>query len=78
MQCIGVSALLLACKYEEIYFPEISNFHEITDNAFSKQKILEKEYEILINLKFSITIPSALQFFEIFNVFLKLKDKKNI
>lgn len=48
LQCVGVSALLLACKYEEIYFPEISDFQEITDNAFSKQEILKKESEILL------------------------------
>lgn len=76
LQCVGVGALLLACKYEEIYFPEISDFQEITDNAFSKQEILKKESDILFCLKYDITVPSALRFFEIFNVYLKLEGRE--
>ena len=76
LQCIGVSSLLIACKYEEIYFPEISDFQEITDNAFSKSEILNKELEILSYLTFDITVPSPLRFFEIFNIYLKLEGKE--
>lgn len=76
LQCVGVAALLLACKYEEIYFPELSDFQEITDNAFSKQEILKKEIEILDYLKYDLTVPSPLKFFEVFNVYLKLEEKE--
>lgn len=72
LQCVGVAALLIACKYEEIYFPEITDFSEITDNSFSKQQILDKELEILSCLEFNVTVPSALRFFEVFNVHIKL------
>ena len=34
LQLIAVSSLLIACKYEEIYPPEISSFVYITDNAY--------------------------------------------
>lgn len=76
LQCVGVASLLLACKYEEIYFPELSDFQEITDNAFSKQEILKKEIEILAYLKYDLTVPSPLRFFEVFNVYLKLEEKE--
>lgn len=76
LQCVGVAALLLACKYEEIYFPEISDFQEITDNAFSKQEILKKEFEILAYLKYDLTVPSSFRFFEVFNIYLKLEGKE--
>lgn len=76
LQCVGVAALLLACKYEEIYFPEIADFQEITDNAFSKQEILKKEFEILAFLKYDLTIPSPYRFFEVFNIYLKLEGKE--
>lgn len=75
LQCVGVASLLIACKYEEIYFPDISDFQEITDNAFSKQEILKKEIEILAYLKYDLTFPTSLRFFEVFNVYLKLEGK---
>jgi len=75
LQCVGVAALLIACKYEEIYFPDISDFVEITDNAFSKNEILKKELEILAFLKYDLTFPTSLRFFEVFNVYLKLDGK---
>ena len=74
LQCVGVSALLIACKYEEIYFPELHDFREITDNTFSKSDILKKEYEILNLLEFNLTFPSILRFFEAFNVILNLNN----
>lgn len=75
LQCVGVSALLIACKYEEIYFPEIVDFREITDNTFSKEQILKKELDILSKLEFDVTVPSALRFFEICNIYLKLEGR---
>jgi cyclin B len=39
--------MLVACKYEEIYAPEIRDFIYMTDKAYSKEQILEMEREIL-------------------------------
>lgn len=75
LQCVGVAGLLIACKYEEIYFPELSDFKDITDNAFSKKEILQKEIDILGTLKYDITVPLALRFFEVFNVWIKLESR---
>ena len=47
LQLIAVSSLLIACKYEEIYPPEISSFVYITDNAYKKEDILNYEIKIL-------------------------------
>ena len=43
LQLIAVSSLLIACKYEEIYPPEISSVVYITDNAYKKEDILNYE-----------------------------------
>lgn len=75
LQCVGVGALLVACKYEEIYFPEITDFQEITDNAFSKYEIIKKEFDILSYLEYDLTVPSSLRFFEAFNVYLKIEGR---
>ena len=36
LQLVGVTAMLIASKYEEIYAPEIRDFVYITDNAYTK------------------------------------------
>ena len=65
LQLIAVSSLLIACKYEEIYPPEISSFVYITDNAYKKEEILEYELKILESLDYDITYPTPLRFLEI-------------
>ena len=36
-QLLGISAMLIASKYEEIYAPEIRDFIYMTDNAYKKE-----------------------------------------
>lgn len=76
LQLLGVSALLISCKYEEIFSPELRDFVYITDRAFSKGEIIAMEQDILITLNFNITIPSILRFLEIFSLTFKFKDKE--
>ena len=47
LQLVGVTAMLIACKYEEIYPPEVKDFVYITDNAYTKQEIMDMEYKML-------------------------------
>ena len=35
-QLLGVTAMLVACKYEEIWVPKIDDFVDITDNTYTK------------------------------------------
>ena len=37
LQLVGVTAMLIASKYEEIYAPEVRDFVYITDNAYTKE-----------------------------------------
>ena len=75
LQLIGITSMLIACKYEEIYFPEIKDFIYMTDNTYSKNEVLKMEYDILKKLEFNITNPSSLRFLEIYNYYLKLDNK---
>ena len=59
LQLVGVTALLLASKYEEIYPPEIRDLVYITDRAYSKTDILCMESTILNKLEFNLTVPSV-------------------
>ena len=50
MQLVGVAALLIATKYEEIYPPTVKDFIYLTDNTYTKSQILKMEESILFNL----------------------------
>lgn len=67
LQLIGVTAMLIACKYEEIYPPELKDFVYITDNAYTKQQIMDMEYTMLKKLEFKVTAISSYRFLERIN-----------
>jgi cyclin B len=54
LQLLGVSSLMIATKYEEIYPPTLSDFVYITDKAYSRDDILTMESSILVALDFDI------------------------
>lgn len=58
--------MLIACKYEEIYPPIVKDFVYITDNAYTKEEILEQERKMLQTLDFNIQITSSYRFLERF------------
>merc|ERR1712121_467409 len=62
LQLVGVSAMFLASKVEEMYAPEINDFVYITDNAFSAAQIREMELKILSTLNFALGRPLPLHF----------------
>ncbi|KAF7656586.1 hypothetical protein LDENG_00039350 [Lucifuga dentata] len=62
LQLVGVTAMLVASKYEEMYCPEVGDFAYITDNAFTKSQILEMEQMILRSLNFNLGRPLPLHF----------------
>jgi hypothetical protein len=64
LQLVGITALFIASKYEEIYPPDIYKFVNITDNAYSKVEILQMESDILRTLCFNVTVPTSLRFLE--------------
>ena len=74
LQLIAVSSLLIACKYEEIYPPEISSFVYITDNAYKKEEILDYEIKILGDLEYDLTYPTPLRFLEILVIKLNIRE----
>ncbi|XP_023222645.1 G2/mitotic-specific cyclin-B-like [Centruroides sculpturatus] len=61
-QLVGVTAMFIASKYEEIYPPGISQFVYITDKAYKKKEILRMECLMLKTLNFSLGRPLPLHF----------------
>ncbi len=74
LQLVGVTAMLIACKYEEIYAPEVRDFVYITDKAYTKEEIFQMENDMLSTLEYNITVPSSFRYMEVFNRYLKLEE----
>ena len=60
----GISSLLIACKYNEIYSPEIKDFLYITKHILTKESVIQMEKRILTCLNFEVLTVSPLLFME--------------
>ena len=54
--------MLVASKYEEIWAPEVKDFVFISDEAYTREQILEMEKIMLNTLRFNLTVPTAFAF----------------
>jgi len=62
LQLVGVAAMFLASKIEEVYAPAISDFVYITDNTYTDSEIRNMEMKILCALDFGLCKPVSLNF----------------
>jgi len=62
LQLIGVTALLIASKFEEVYPPPVHEFLRVTDNAYKKNELVEMELSMLRVLDFQVCRPTSIQF----------------
>ena len=62
LQLVGVTSMLVASKYEEIYAPQVEEFCYITDNTYPKEKVISQERELLAALDFDLTQPTTKTF----------------
>lgn len=62
LQLVGVTAMFIASKYEEMYCPEVGDFAYITDKAYSKAEIRRMEVKMLGALDCYISYPLPLHF----------------
>ncbi|KAK4345907.1 hypothetical protein RND71_036083 [Anisodus tanguticus] len=62
LQLVGISAMLIASKYEEIWAPEVNDFVCISDRAYSHQQVLSMEKRILGQLEWYLTVPTPYVF----------------
>ena len=65
LQLLGIAALVISCKSQEIYYPHMKEFINITDNAYEKSELIEMEEKILIVLNFNILAPTCNDFYNI-------------
>ncbi|KAM7338812.1 hypothetical protein ACRRTK_002296 [Alexandromys fortis] len=60
LQLVGVTAMFIASKYEEMYPPEIGDFAFVTNNTYTKHQIRQMKMKIRRVLNFSLGCPLPL------------------
>ena len=75
LQLVGTASLLISCKYNDIYYPNVFEFIKLTDNSYKKSELLDMEKQILEVMKFNICIPTSIHFYQIISNFFELDEK---
>ena len=74
-QCLGITALMIACKHEEINVPKVDDFIYITDNAYTKEEVFKMENDVLSKLNFELLYPSPIKFYEYLSLHFDFSKK---
>ena len=74
-QCLGITALMIACKHEEINVPKVEDFIYITDNAYTKEEVFKMENDVLSKLNFELLYPSPIKFYEYLSLHFNFSKK---
>jgi cyclin B len=53
---------LISSKYEEIYAPDVQELVEMTDNAYTRDEVLQVECIMLNTLTFELAVPTPFFF----------------
>lgn len=62
LQLVGITAMLLACKYEEVSVPVVEDLILISDKAYTRKEVLEMEKLMVNALQFNMTVPTTYVF----------------
>lgn len=62
LQLVGVTAMFIASKYEEVLSPHVQNFRHVADDGFTEQEILSAERFVLAALDYDLSYPNPMNF----------------
>jgi len=62
LQLVGVTAMFIASKYEEVLSPHVANFSHVADETFSDKEILDAERHVLSILEYNMSFPNPMNF----------------
>lgn len=66
LHILGVTAILIATKYEEIYPPDLKELLQVSENKFTRAEVLQMELDMLQVLQFHISTPTSYRFLQRF------------
>lgn len=62
LQLVGVTAMFIASKYEEVLAPHVQNFRHVADDGFTEEEILSAERFVLQALNYDLRYPNPMNF----------------
>ncbi|KAL9619864.1 MAG: hypothetical protein Q9204_008263 [Flavoplaca sp. TL-2023a] len=62
LQLVGITAMFIASKYEEVLSPHVQNFKHVADDGFSEEEILKAERFVLAALNYNLSYPNPMNF----------------
>jgi len=62
LQLVGVTAMFIASKYEEVLSPHVQNFKHVADDSFTEEDILKAERFVLAALNYDLSYPNPMNF----------------
>lgn len=67
LQLVGVTALFIATKYEELFPPAIGDFVFITDDTYTGREIRQMELQMLKSIDYNLSRPLPIHFLRRFS-----------
>ena len=74
LQLIGSTALLMACKYEEMTIPGMNDFVYVSDSAFSKDDMKEMERRMISAISYDLGRPLSINFLRRYSKIVQATD----
>uniref|UniRef100_H2Y7U6 Uncharacterized protein n=1 Tax=Ciona savignyi TaxID=51511 RepID=H2Y7U6_CIOSA len=74
LQLLGTTSMFLAAKFEEIYPPDADEFAYVTADTYTRSEVLMMERLMLGHFKCTLSVPTTLQFLNIFHEQSNLSD----
>ena len=75
-QLLGISALYISCKYEELFPRNINDFVSFSGNCAKKEEIVQMEKDIMNLVKFNLDLSISIDFYDILSTIYKFTKKE--
>lgn len=62
LQLVGITAMFIAAKYEEVFSPHLGHFKYLADDTFTEEEILRAERFMLQTLDYNLSYPNPMNF----------------
>jgi len=62
LQLVGITAMFIAAKYEEILAPSVTNFIYCSDSTYTEKDIIDAEKYILRSIDYNLSYPNPINF----------------
>ena len=62
LQLVGITAMFIASKYEEVLSPHVGNFTHVADDGFSVDEVLAAERYTLSTINYDLSYPNPMNF----------------